>query len=58
MVKLSEGAGSTGTRLELIMLLKLPIILLSNAPKSSLLCSELCSMSFEIMLSDKVNFNS
>ena len=31
------------SRLEPIMLLKLPIMLLSSAPKSSLLCSKLCS---------------
>ena len=39
-------------RLEPIMLLKLPIMLLSSAPKSSLLCSEI-----QIMLIGTVKFN-
>ena len=43
-------------RLEPIMLLKLPIMLLSSAPKSSLLCSELCS-EIQIMLIGTVKFN-
>ena len=44
------------TRLEPIMLLKLPIMLLSSAPKSSLLCSKLCSANL-IMLIGTVKFN-
>ena len=38
------------------MLLKLPIMLLSSAPKSSLLCSKLCS-EIQIMLIGTVKFN-
>ena len=44
------------TRLEPIMLLKLPIMLLSSAPKSSLLCSKLC-LEIQIMLIGTVKFN-
>ena len=43
-------------RLELIIFLKLPIMLLSSAPKSSLLCSKLCS-EIQIMLIGTVKFN-
>ena len=49
-------ADYTGGRLEPIMLLKLPIMLLSSAPKSSLLCSKLCS-EIQIMLIGTVKFN-
>ena len=38
------------------MLLKLPIMLLSSAPKSSLLCSKLC-LEIQIMLIGTVKFN-
>ena len=38
------------------MLLKLPIMLLSSAPKSSLLCSKLCSANL-IMLVDTVKLS-
>ena len=38
------------------MLLKLPIMLLSSAPKSSLLCSKLCS-EIQIMLIGTMKFN-
>ena len=43
-------------RLEPIMLLKLPIMLLNSAQKSSLLCSKLCS-EIQIMLIWTVEFN-
>ena len=38
------------------MLLKLPIMLLSSAPKSSLLCSKLCS-EIQVMLIGTVKFD-
>ena len=48
-----DGPGpSSLTRLEPIMLLKLPIMLLSSATKSSLLCSEI-----QIMLIGTMKFN-
>jgi len=48
-VDLNSGVSYVHSRLESIMLLKLPIMLLSTALKSSLLCSKLC-LTIKIML--------
>ena len=51
-------SSATAPALEPIMHLKLPIMLLSSAPKSSLLCSKLCSeIQIMHMLIDTVKFN-